>query len=177
MLTITEGLAEIKTLKARIEKKRQGIGPYIVRPAQMRDPMEKDGGVANWIARELQSIGDMEDRIIRIRLAIQKANLETQLKIGTREFSIAEWLTWRREIQADWAKFQRNLQDTLARVRQDPRNQGRAIRSDGEAGPTDIIAHIDEAQLAKTYDEYMETIGALDGRLSLANATTLIEVA
>ena len=42
---------------------------------------------------------------------------------------------------------------------------------------TDIIAHIDEAQLAKTYDEYMETIGALDGRLSLANATTLIEVA
>lgn len=46
MLTITEGLAEIKTLKARIEKKRQGIGPYIVRPAQMRDPMEKDGGVA-----------------------------------------------------------------------------------------------------------------------------------
>ena len=97
-------------------------------------------------------------------------------KIGDDEMTIAEWLTWRREIQGEAARFMRNLQETLARVRQDPRNQGRAIRSDGEAGTNDIIAHIDEAALAKSYDEYMETIGALDGRLSLANATTPIEV-
>lgn len=176
MLTITEGLAEIKTLKARIEKKRQGISPYIVRPAQMRDPMEKDGGVAQWIAREVQSIQDMEERIVAIRTAIQRVNLTTKIKIGDDEMTIAEWLTWRREIQGEAARFMRNLQETLARVRQDPRNQGRAIRSDGEAGTNDIIAHIDEAALAKSYDEYMETIGALDGRLSLANATTPIEV-
>ena len=44
-------------------------------------------------------------------------------------------------------------------------------------GKPGLGVEIDEAQLAKTYDEYMETFGALDGRLSLANATTLIEVA
>jgi hypothetical protein len=176
MLTITEGLAEIKTLKARIEKKRQGIGPYIVRPAQMRDPMEKDGGTVQWIARELQSIKDMEERIVLIRTMIQHVNLATKIRIGSQIKSIAEWLTWRREIQGEGAKFMRDMQATLARVRQNPQYQGRAIRPEGEAGPQDIIAHVDEAELAKSYDEYMETIGALDGRLSLANATTTIEV-
>lgn len=176
MITITEGLSEIKTLKARIEKKRQGIGPYIVRPAQMRDPMEKDGGTAQWISRELQSINDMEARIVAIRTAIQHVNLDKRIKIGKEERTIAEWLTWRREIQGEAAKFMRDMQATLARVRQNPQYSGRAIRPEGEAGPQDIIAHVDEAELAKSYDEYMETIGALDGRLSLANATTTIEV-
>lgn len=176
MLTITEGLAEIKTIKARIEKKRQGIGPYLVRPAQMRDPMEKDGGVVQWIARELQAIGDMEQRIIAIRVAIQKVNLEKKLEIAGTTRTIAEWLTWRREVQGEWAKFVRDAQATLARVRQNPQYAGRAMKPEAEAGPQDIIVHVSETDLAKQYDDYMEVMGQLDARLSLTNATTAIEV-
>ena len=30
-ITITEALAELKTLQKRIEKKRQAVGPYLLR--------------------------------------------------------------------------------------------------------------------------------------------------
>ena len=49
-MTITEALAETKTLKARIEKKRQAVLPYLARDAsfQGRDQGRSRTGRLRW---------------------------------------------------------------------------------------------------------------------------------
>ena len=51
-LTITEALAEIKTLAKRIEKKRQNIGQFLVRQEGVRDPLEREGGSVAFVQTE-----------------------------------------------------------------------------------------------------------------------------
>lgn len=43
-LTITEALAEIKTVGKRVEKKREFIKAFLARQDGVKDPLEKDGG-------------------------------------------------------------------------------------------------------------------------------------
>lgn len=81
-ITITEALAEIKTIGKRIEKKREFIGGFLARQDGVRDPLEKDGGSAKAIAGERQSVNDLEDRIVALRRGIQRANDETSVTIN-----------------------------------------------------------------------------------------------
>ena len=97
-LTITEALAEIKTINKRLQTKRQNTLQYVARDARVKDPLEREGGSVEFLKRERQSIKDLEQRVVAIRTAIQRSNLETRTTIAGRELSIAEWLTWRREI-------------------------------------------------------------------------------
>ena len=53
-ITITEALAEIKTVGKRVEKKREFIKSFLARQDGIKDPLEKDGGSYQAIARERQ---------------------------------------------------------------------------------------------------------------------------
>src|SRR5439155_22848829 len=96
--TITEALAEIKTIGKRLEKKRSAILQLIARDSRVKDPLEKEGGSVRYIQAERQSVKDLETRIVAIRTAIQKSNLSTPLALDGQSMSVAEWLTWRREV-------------------------------------------------------------------------------
>ena len=43
-LTITEALAEIKTLEKRIQKKQEFVGSFLYRQEQFKDPLAAQGG-------------------------------------------------------------------------------------------------------------------------------------
>ena len=58
-LTITEALAEIKTVEKRIQKKREAILPFVFRQEMLRDPHEKDGGSAVVVAGGGHGRGDL----------------------------------------------------------------------------------------------------------------------
>src|SRR4029077_17206699 len=97
-LTITEALAEIKTIGKRVETKQSQLESYIVRDSRMRDPMEKDGGSAEFIKRERQAITDLQKRVVNLRLAIQQSNMVTKLSLNGTDMTVYEWLIWRREV-------------------------------------------------------------------------------
>ena len=81
-LTITEALQEIKTIGSRLVKKRESVRTYVVRPGAMKDPLVKeDGGSAGFIERTMQSVSDLEQRIVYIRSAIQNRNQEVELTL------------------------------------------------------------------------------------------------
>ena len=98
MYTITEAFAELKVLPKRIAKQREAITTYLARPAALRDPFEKEGKTsAQFVAETLQSIGDLENRIISIRAAIAQANLKNTISIPNHPVrTITDWLTFRR---------------------------------------------------------------------------------
>jgi hypothetical protein len=120
-ITITEALQEIKTIGKRLEKKRQSISQYLARDTRVRDPLEKDGGSAKFITEERQAIADLEKRVIAIRIEIQRSNLAASLTVGTTARTVAEWLTWRREISAAQSTFLNGLVSGLSRLRDDCR--------------------------------------------------------
>lgn len=171
-LTITEALAEIKTLNARIAKKRQAIGGSIIRDSRLRDPMENEGGIVEWLRRERQSLADLEERIVAIRSSIQATNVATVLKVNGKQRTVAEWLNWRREVSEGQKQHLAGLSSVLQKARQDVSR----FTSQIDGSKVELIVHISEKELAAEVENMETTLGELDGKLSLLNATTTVAV-
>lgn len=178
MMTITEGLAELKTLGKRIEKKREFIGIYLARQDGIKDPLEKDGGSAAVIAKERQALGDLLLRHVAIRTSIQKINQSTPITIADETKTIAEWLTWRKEIAGGTQVFVQKMRQTIQQVRNQAQQKGwTVVANTGTAAqPTDFVINVDEAALAADAEKLETILGTLDGQLSLKNATVTIDV-
>jgi hypothetical protein len=184
-LTITEALQEIKTLVARIQKKRESVKPYLLRDSRIKDPFDKDGGVEKFIREERQCIGDLEARIITIRTQIQASNINSSLTISDHARSVAEWLTWRREISKGQKDFLQVIWQSIQATRQQVQQKGGRVVAGNAAPeaiaytqdvPPEVIVGVDEQGLLKEIEAMEETLGVLDGRLSLFNAITTIEI-
>lgn len=176
-LTITEALAEIKTIKARIQKKRENVMRYFARDSRMRDPLSDDGGSIEYVKRERQGIADLEERTVKIRSSIQAANLATTLTLGEKTRTLADWLNWRRDVSEGSKTFLAQMVGSLNSVRQQAQKQGISVsdKDSGSAVP-EIVVAVNEKQLAGEVEGIETLLGDLDGRLSLLNATTFIEV-
>lgn len=175
--TITEALAELKTIGKRIAKKRQFVGDYLVRQEQLKDPLEKDGGSPAAIQRALQAIADLEERQVDIRRAVASANSETKVTIKGVTRTIADWLVWRREVAPQRQGFLNQLRTSIQGVRDEARRKGlMTVAAEAAAKPGDVIVNIEEGRLAEQAEELEEILGRLDGELSLKNATTTVEV-
>jgi hypothetical protein len=173
-MTITEALAEIKTIDKRISSKQEMISTFLFRLDQVRDPHEKDGGSTSVIDKEMQAIKDLEQRKVDIRIAIQKANEETKVSIEGREMSIADWLVWRREVAPNRERFLYTLQASLRQARDAMRRGAFGQVSSGEK--TDLVVNIDEKSLADEVEKMKNILGQLDGQLSLKNATVMLNI-
>ncbi len=182
-ITITEALQEIKTINKRLEKKRASLGNYLARDVRTRDPLSKDGGSEKFVAQERQAIADLEQRIIAIRTDIQRSNLNKTLTLGGQTRSVAEWLTWRREIANGQVTFLKGMYNGILGIKNEIQKKGGKVvagnavainESFDPTGPADCVINVDEKQLLVDQETLEQTLGDLDGKLSLFNATTLI---
>lgn len=176
MITITEALAETKTIEKRLAKKKQWVMASLFRQEGMKDPNEKEGGTPKLLASELQSILDLGIRLIGIRRAIANANASETITIAGWTQSISDWLTYRREILPKEKQFVAEMRQRIDAVRADSLKRGFAVAEGTGTKPTDIVLHLSEAELAKKIEFLEELEGTLDGQLSLKNATIMVEV-
>lgn len=176
-MTITEALAEIKTLGKRTTKKRESIAMYLARQERFKDPMEKEGGSVEFIKRERQAIADLEARIIVLRLAIQRANETTTLSVQGDVRTIAAWLVWRRDVAPGRTSFFTAVRAGIQNVRREAQQKGLNVLSgDVKAGTdTDIYINLNERDLVEETEKHEQILGDLDGQLSLKNATVQVE--
>lgn len=175
-ITITEALAEIPTIGKRVGKKQKFIKDYLYRQANIRDPHEKNGGSAVLLKQEFQAIKDLEDRLIAIRAEIQRANQENTIAIGEETRTIADWLTWRREISSTTQNFYAQLSNSLNHVRTTAMQRGLSVTDKDTGSPSDFVVNLDEKWLAEEIEHLENVLGILDGQLSLKNATITIDV-
>ena len=175
-ITITEALAEIKTIGKRLEKKREYILQFIGRQDGLKDPLEKEGGAPLVIAREKQAIFDLEARVVSLRRGIQRANDATQVTVGAVTMSISDWLIWRRDIAPKQRDFLVKLRGFVAQGREQAKRSGASFVGPGETAqkPTDFVINVNEAELAAETESLETTLGTLDGLLSLKNATVTV---
>ena len=182
-LTITEALQEIKTITSRLDKKRTSVLQYLVRDARVRDPFESTGGSAKFVKEERQAIGDLEKRIVSIRTAIQRSNLTSPLTVADTTQTVSEWLTWRREVSKNQQGFINLISSSIHKVRTQLQAKGAKLTAIASAevnlsqdAPPDAVLSVDEQGLIAEIDSMENILGQLDGKLSLFNATTEIDV-
>lgn len=176
-MTITEALAEMKTLAKRIEKKREAIAPYLLRQSVVVDPLADAGGSKEHIKRERQAIDDLERRMVAIRTAIQKTNHATPITVEGQTKTVAEWLTWRKEIANGRQQFLAKLIGLIKGTRDAALKKGGTVTD--QPNTTDFnnwVVNVDESALLKEIEQTETILGQLDGQLSLKNATVLVEV-
>lgn len=176
-ITITEALAERTTIDKRIAKKQEFILNYLFRQEKFKDPLEKEGGSAECIAREMQSISDLQQRKIDLMLAINRANSENFITVNGVTKSISEWIVWKRDVAPNTVDFQNSLTGHIKNVRADLQRKGHSIVSDANATKVDdVVIYIDEMKLSEQIEKTQEILATLDGQLSLRNATILIDL-
>ena len=166
----------MKTLRKRIEKKRAFIIEHLYRQDRLKDPLDKDGVSRTVIAQERQSVTDLENRIIAIRLAIADANARESVTIDGETRTIADWLVWRREVAPDAKGFLSRVQQQIHGIRQEVMKKGLTIAAGEAQTADDVHINVDERGIANEVDALETKLGALDGLLSLKNATVLINV-
>lgn len=174
-LTITEALADIKTIGKRLQAKRETVLNYIARHENIRDPFESDGGSRVMIERERQGVNDLEKRLVNLRTSIQKANHATPVTIAGVTRTIADWLTWRKEVAPSAKTFAGQIRNVVATVRKTEKTGKTAQGQEVPAGQW--VVNVDEKALAKELEDFETILGTLDGQLSLTNATTFVEIA
>lgn len=176
-ITITEALAEIKLIEKKIEKKEAVLRGNVSRIKQMPDPYEKDGGSRLANERELQAVGDLRERHIKIRRSIAAANLANSIKIESQERSIAEWLIFKREVleknkslYGALATGAKRAIDTFAAQPQ--------LYKDPQGSPqlAEVVINYDYPALLKQSEQLQFIDDKLDGQLSLKNALIVIEI-
>jgi hypothetical protein len=176
-MTVTEGLAEIKTLLKRIEAKRKFILDHVGRLGQYKDPFEQDGGAVSIIKRERQAFKDLLQRIVRIRVAIQAQNRATSLTVEGMTLTVAEWLAWRKDAAPQIQALLTGLCNGVAELKTETlQSTYRNSAQNAGAGSENFVLHLSETDLAKETENFQQVIGVLDGQLSLLNATTMITV-
>ena len=176
-ITITEALAELKTLEKRIAKKLDNIIPYVFRQEAIRDPLEKQGGSKQYIERELQGLYDLQEHRLSLRRAIQKSNEQTEITALKETRTIADWLMWRREILPQKKLILEKVLQAITQARTQANQQNLSVTTkDSGQYSSDLIINIDEIEVREDLESLEEIDGTLDGLLSLKNATTLIEL-
>lgn len=182
-ITITEALADIRTLKARITKQYEFVMQYIAWPSNMLDPLSHSGGAVKAVASARQSIHDMQERIIYLRVAISLANAQEMLEIDGETRSINGWLAWKRETAPDLRRYLALMRSTLDKRRNDVGNevhrinqQRGAVAGSEAALSIGITSAVDEVALAEEVEHFERVWGDLDGQLSLRNSTIRILV-
>lgn len=175
-MTITEALAEIKTIGKRIAKKQEFILAHLVRQGNVRDPLDKQGGSWKLIQEEQQAIRDLAMRIVALRTMIQRSNQTTRLSLNGTSLFVTEWLAWRKEAAPILKQYLDQVWQHVSGARPHYQKQGlnvrKATEETGEA--VDILIHVDERALAEEREKLEATLGDLDGKLSILNATTEI---
>lgn len=171
-MTITEALAEIKTLGKRIDQKTAFITGNVARPSVITDPLAKEGGSEKRVAEEIQAHGDLVGRVEAIRVLIQRANQTNTITLEGLTKSVAGWLAWRKEC----APKTKALLGALASNIKGGRQQMERQTAQTPDRPVSLIAHYSEDEIAKRSEQIEKILGTLDGKLSLFNATCTVDV-
>lgn len=165
-MKIIEAMKELKRLNVKVDDLRGKISKYCA-DLDIENPTYPDqrGQVREWI----QSYSDSLKEIARLRVAIQRTNLATNVKIelGNKqvEKSIAEWIHRRRDLakleQAGWAALtDRNLRD------------GKAKTTSDALVDVKVRRYFDPAERDEKVALYRDEPSIIDGTLEVVNAVT-----
>lgn len=169
-MKIIEGLKQIKDLQRKASNLRELIKHSCAKSSFESDKYpEQAKKVAGW----LQAHFDLTKEILRLRIAIQRTNLATNVTIElfgkSVEKTIAEWIHRRRDLAALDLESWRCLTDRGIK-------EGKAVAASGDPMDVKIVRYYDPDERDRMVDRFQSEPSIIDSRLEVVNAITdLIE--
>lgn len=166
-MKIIEGMKKIKELQVKVEDLKGKISQYcaiqsVETPTYGKDQAQK---IKEW----LQGVHDTIQEILRLRVAIQRTNINTKVKVelGGKfvEKSIAEWIHRRRDLAELEKKVWEALGDRGLR-------EGILQNSQNEKVAVTVVRYFDPSEKDNKVALYRDEPSVIDRTLEVINAVT-----
>lgn len=173
-MLITEALQEIKLCVKKIDTQREFVIRNFRIDENAKDPFEKKGSTqAKEVASAIQSINDLTKRIVALRSAINKKNMETTLVVEGVTHTVSEWLIWKREVMPILLNVHRTMASMFS---QSKTEQEVSVRTrTGETMKIVYIINYSEMDFIQSSNQLNSLIERLDAQLSIIDATTSVD--
>jgi len=190
-MTIARGLTRLKTIKAQLSSIGTDVGNVSVINNKKRSPMgEQKGSIDKNHNQAIEAVNslyqkfnDLTKEYTKIKLAIDKANLFTDIVIGGKTLKIQEALIYRRDIQDYVRALNNQYAQSVNRARNDVEAYNRNLNTENMDEATvnkilaDVLYLVPPARITEVNEFLVEFMTELDGTLNEVNALTEIEVA
>lgn len=189
-LTIARGLTRLKTIKAQLASIAIQIATNGAISNKARHPLgeqkaaiDKNHNQAVEAVNSLyQQFDDLTSEFIRIKLAIDKANLNTVISIGGKEMTIQEALIYRRDVQAYVQSLSNQYGRAVMSAQQAVDKHNNSLNTEGmdentiKAVRADVLHLVPRERINEVNKFLVEFMTELDGTLNEVNALTEITV-
>lgn len=190
-MTIARGLTRMKTIKAQLTSIGTQVGATGAINNKKRHPfgdqkvnIDKNHNQAMEAANSLyQQFNDLTTEFVKIKLAIDKANLSTNIVIGGRTLLVQEALIYRRDIKDYVQSLNNQYVRALSTATNDVDAYNRNLNTEGMSDETlskvlaDVLYLVPRERINETNQFLVEFMTELDGTLNEVNALTEIEIA
>lgn len=189
-MTIARGLTRLKTIKAQINANNQVIRKSTTSSkrksdlADMREDITVNHSKAKAVVESaLQSNKALATEFVNIKLAIAKANLETQVMVAGRTMSLAEAMLLRREIKDIYGTVVSNYSQSLSNTNSEVQRYNDGVMANSNMSAEDKKVMMAETVSFLSFDTMNELnafitvfMQEVDGTLNEVNALTAINV-
>lgn len=189
-MTIARAMTRRKTIKAQLDKITEDISKHgainnkrLHILSDEKNEIKKNHREATEKIKSLfQQFDDLKANYIKLTLAINKANLETDLIIAEKTMKIAEALVYKNEIQHYLMNLKLAYQKVVKKATQDVDQFNHNMKTDGlseevkKAVLADVLYLVSTEKMDELDTFLVEFITEIDGTLNEVNARTMIEV-
>lgn len=167
-MKIIEALKNLKTIEKRMEANCGKIAQYCSYISCETPVFETEQRQRQEVESLIQANGDLQKEYLRLKVAIERSNIETNVFVSGKNYKISELITIRRGL----GTFMRKTYESL--------NPGPSVnkitavyRSGMDAtNPPRIIQLYKETEKNERMKEIEELLASIDAALEITNATT-----
>ena len=165
-MKLIEAMKQIKRLQEKASDLRDKVAKHSA-DLDFETPLYSDQ--RKQVAECLQSHSDIVKEVLRLRIAIQRTNLATNvaIELGGKPVTktIAEWIHRRRDL----AKLE---QDAWSKLTDRNLREGTVMQSTGQHKEVKIRRYFDPQERDNKLDLYRSEPSAIDATLEVTNAVT-----
>ncbi len=189
-MTIARAMTRKKTIKAQLDKITEDISNHSainnkrlhILSNEKTDIKKNHREATEKVKALFQQFHDLKDNYIKLTLAINKANLETEIIVAGKTLKIAEALVYKNDIQQYLSNLKTAYQHAVKKATREVDTFNQNMKTEGlsEQVKKEVLADVLYLVPIEKIDELdsflVEFITEIDGTLNEVNARTLIEV-
>ncbi|RTQ92924.1 hypothetical protein MKY04_09920 [Lysinibacillus telephonicus] len=189
-MTIARAMTRKKTIKAQLDKITEDISKHgainnkrlHILSNEKSDIKKNHREATEKVKALFQQFHDLKDNYIKLTLAINKANLETEIIVAGKTLKIAEALIYKNDIQQYLSNLKTAYQHAVKKATREVDTFNQNLKTEGlsEQVKKEVLADVLYLVPIEKMDELdsflVEFMTEIDGTLNEVNARTLIEV-
>jgi hypothetical protein len=174
-LTIAEALRELKLIDNLLTKRRANIARYCSKKKNSIDEIEKQKA---FVKEQFQSARDLLTRYKDIKLAIQKANLDSTFTFNKQEYTISEALLYKQYLKEQYELLYNSFTPRNAQTQlQALQLRGAVQLTEEELKAANLVPELyyDERKIQIYKEDLLTFMAMIDALIDKTNhATTIV---